>query len=247
MAQGEGKLWLCVVLVSFRVQIVRWRHELQVSFRSALKCNNGNASARAHLESSIRRIGRVQEDIISLPLKGTARRDLYDRDRRNALGPFSARTAETLRWAEAHLRQEQGQRKAAAEAQGPALAQKEGTSVQGGAASRVPSAAVGPAAPPSGDAAAAAHRESPMLAVPVPVKVQDWTTWADGKSPTQTVQWLIDCYRLRESDDWLGPNAHFHWEDCRKLATLPLLVFCKLAVHRKVLPPKWDWGVFFSK
>lgn len=117
---------------------------------------------------------------------------------------------------------------------------------QEGAVTVAPDARAAAAGAASGKKAMATDQGEMLTAVMAPLPAKTWSSWAAGKTPPQAAQWLIDCFRLRETADWLGPNAHFHDDDCSKLATLPLLKFCKLALCKKVLPHHWNWEAFFS-
>lgn len=234
---------------------------MQVSFANALKCNPSNADAKARLAASERSIGRVRDDNTKLPSIDNPVRPAFEKARSKAFRPFSAHTREALSWAEADLRREQGQRQeqehrepgevqrqgAEARMKGAQAQKQEVESQEGVAAVALDAPAAAAAGAASSKRAAAADQGKPSTAVMAPLPAAAWSSWADGKGADKAAQWFIDCFRLRETDDWLGPNAHFHNDDCRKVATLPLLIFCKLAVRKKVVPPRWNWGIFFSK
>ncbi|KAG2493057.1 hypothetical protein HYH03_008720 [Edaphochlamys debaryana] len=76
------------------------------------------------------------------------------------------------------------------------------------------------------------------------------SAWAAGLSPAQRAAWLVDCYRMRVTDDMHGGAGYRHGpahEHCNRDTILfDFLVFCKLAVKQGVVPPGWDWPAFLA-
>jgi hypothetical protein len=69
--------------------------------------------------------------------------------------------------------------------------------------------------------------------------------WAQGLSPSQRHEWIVDCYRMHVDDLYaLGGQLVGLYEMDEATPTsivTHFLVFAKMAVASGVLPRDWDW------
>jgi len=87
---------------------------------------------------------------------------------------------------------------------------------------------------------------------PQPVRgfSEDPSSWSVGLTSSQQQEWLVDCYRLRVDDEyvWSGnirPGTLYG--DCNvKDLVQDFLLFCRLAMEQKVIPPVWCWAEFLT-
>ena len=76
--------------------------------------------------------------------------------------------------------------------------------------------------------------------------------WAAGKSPADRAEWLVDAFRLHEDDMMVnvGQMAGLYTpvEDLSGATAIwTFLFFTKLCVRSEMLPPGWDWELYFRK
>lgn len=119
----------------------------------------------------------------------------------------------------------------------------------------VPTTAFSVAAPVFAPVPALAQVPAPTpVPVPVPVFAQQHplfqspapAAWAKGLAPPEQFSWIIDCFRLRLHDSLrlLSPDV-YHLEAEQIFSRI--LIFCKLAVARSVLPTiGWHWAAFLN-
>jgi hypothetical protein len=72
----------------------------------------------------------------------------------------------------------------------------------------------------------------------------DPAAWARGLAGDAMYEWFIDCYRMRLDEDYaLRGDLHglYGADGNAKTVIKDFLVFCKMALRRKALPPSWSW------
>lgn len=77
----------------------------------------------------------------------------------------------------------------------------------------------------------------------------DPSGWAKDLSDVHRFEWLVDCYWLRLNEAYSNGHRTFGIFDENGTAgevLLDFLLFCKLAVVRRVLPLEWDWPAFLK-
>lgn len=76
------------------------------------------------------------------------------------------------------------------------------------------------------------------------------SSWAEGLSPRQRYEWMVDCYRLRLDDDCAGDSSGlrglYSLQPRRGTIMEDWMVFCRLVARRSLLPMDWDWCAFLD-
>ncbi|KAF6261090.1 hypothetical protein COO60DRAFT_1682349 [Scenedesmus sp. NREL 46B-D3] len=98
------------------------------------------------------------------------------------------------------------------------------------------------------------QRQQSRLMSTAYVGVRDPAAWADGLTPAQQTEWLVDCYRMRVDDDYcqggcLTCYLHGLYDPDATNDTVAedFLIFCKLTVKAGALPQLWDWHALLRK
>eukprot|EP01064_Diplonema_japonicum_P015307 TRINITY_DN23024_c0_g1_i1.p1 TRINITY_DN23024_c0_g1~~TRINITY_DN23024_c0_g1_i1.p1 ORF type:complete len:232 (+),score=63.71 TRINITY_DN23024_c0_g1_i1:26-697(+) len=72
-----------------------------------------------------------------------------------------------------------------------------------------------------------------------------WSLGLDKEG--EKYEWFTDCYRLKLDDDYaLRGELNGLYSGSDDIFN-DFLVFCKLSVKRRAVPPEWDWTAFLTK
>jgi len=75
------------------------------------------------------------------------------------------------------------------------------------------------------------------------------SSWANSLTLKNQYEWLIDCYRMRQDDNyvWKGEFTGIYEPDATDIDVLKsFILFCKLAKAKKIIPVNWDWKDFIK-